>query len=253
METEDVFRGAVKLCSVQAGNCVLNNSLDEEIAQDETISVDQGEANKGGSSDDFALEFLHKFSTQKEDRASPAEEYNEVNLAVEDPSPITTSIPPAGWTPDNTALPTAAVSMVKQTLEQLVEKLTYPGCATDSSNEICTAIMLHPELLLSPSVLGMHTKMDGGLQSYVTGTAHAWIYTPKNRKRKKCQTNKCNDRRVTGTTGFALIFVYPDLSTVTTGKDEAANAYSKLHFGGRSYSLGKNSVLLQHGGDKQLR
>ena len=203
---------------------------------------------KGTNENDDAIDFVHEFSTRKGELASSVEDPNEELWSGKDPSLITATLSSSSLTSGNAAIPTAMVTMATQTMEQLVGKLTNPGCATDTSNEICTAIMLHPELLSSPSVLGMHPKMDGGLQNYVPGTAHAWLYAPKKRRRKEY-----NDRIDGQTTGFALIFVYPDIHNVSSENEQGAQGNSKLHFGGRSYPLCNNSVLLQHGGHKLLR
>jgi len=247
METEGLLSGKYEACNSSTQQDELNRIPQEIIAHDETIRFDRAEANDECSDDD-AIEFLHEFSTQKEERVSSAEGANEKCCSGKAPSLITATLPSSSSMSENAALPTAVVTMSTQTIEQLVSKLTDPGCATDSSNGICTAIMLHPELLSSPSVLGMHPRMDGGLQNYVPGTAHAWLYTPKKRRRKRC-----NDRIDGTTTGFALIFVYPDVNRASSANVQGTQGNTKLHFGGRSYSLCNNSVLLQHGGHKLLR
>jgi len=251
METEGSLSGAVETHGVLADASGLSRSLNTKkpLGPDKTIRVivDHGQVNEK-CSDDGAIEFLHEFASRREELTSSAEEVGDNLCPDNELSVNTTTIPPPELTPDNIALPTAVVTMATQTLEQLVNMLTNPGCATETSNEICTAIMLHPELLSSSSKLGMYSKMDGGLNNYVPGTAHAWLYTPKKRRRKQC-----NDQMEGITTGFALIFAYPDSSRPSPGTEEAANAKAKLHFGGRSYPLCNNSVLLQHGGDKLLR
>ena len=250
METEGSLSGAVETHGVLADACGLRRSLHTKnpLGPDETIRVivDHGQVNEK-CSNDGAIEFLHKFSSHREELACSAEEVDD-DLCPDNALSVNTTMPPPELTLDNKALPTAVGTMATQTLEQLVNMLTNPGCATETSNEICTAIMLHPELLSSSSKLGMYSKMDGGLNNYVPGTAHAWLYTPKKRRRKQC-----NDQIEGVTTGFALIFAYPDSSRPSPGTEEAANAKAKLHFGGRSYPLCNNSVLLQHGGDKLLR
>jgi hypothetical protein len=132
-------------------------------------------------------------------------------------------------------------------LKALVEKLITPGRASDNTNEICAAILLHPDLPKKPSVLPLYSKMNGGLRTYSSGCAHAWLYTPRKRPSKTDETN----------VGYvsnspALVFVYPDDATQSPGVDdeETAKMKNKLHFGGRGYPLSNNSVLLQHGAHK---
>jgi hypothetical protein len=143
----------------------------------------------------------------------------------------------------------AGVALAPPTLQALVERLTLPGHATDDTNDVCAAILLHPDFSKNPSVLSMYTKMNGGLRNYLTGTAHAWLYTPRKRPSRMGDSDLdyVSD-------SLALVFVYPDDHAPTAGNDEgdSAKPRNKLHFGGRAYPLWNNSVLLQHGAHKPL-
>jgi hypothetical protein len=134
-------------------------------------------------------------------------------------------------------------------LHELVDKLVTPGRATDTSNDICASILLHPNFACDPSVLGMYSKMNAGLRNYVPGTAHVWLYTP--RKRSKNASEKDVEY---ASEKLALVFVYPDEFGPPSIDDiELLKPKNKLHFGGRAYPLCNNSVLLQHGAHKPLR
>jgi hypothetical protein len=143
----------------------------------------------------------------------------------------------------------AGVALAPPTLQALVERLTLPGFAADDTNDVCAAILLHPDFSKNPSVLSMYTKMNGGLRNYLTGTAHAWLYTPRKRPSRMGDSDLdyVSD-------SLALVFVYPDDHAPTAGNDEgdSAKPRNKLHFGGRAYPLWNNSVLLQHGAHKPL-
>jgi hypothetical protein len=146
----------------------------------------------------------------------------------------------------------SVVALAPPTLEALVERLTLPGRATDDTNDVCAAILLHPELSKNPSIFSMYSKMNGGLRNYSTGTAHAWLYMPRKRPIKPCKPNDSDLDYVSDS--LALVFVYPDEHVPAAGNDEgeAAKPKSKLHFGGRAYPLCNNSVLLQHGAHKSF-
>jgi len=135
------------------------------------------------------------------------------------------------------------------TLQELVDKLVSPGRATDTSNDICASILLHPNFASDPSVLGMYAKMNAGLRNYSPGTAHVWLYTP----RKRSSSYGGNELEF-ASEKLALVFVYPDEYGPPSFEDfELLKPKNKLHFGGRAYPLCKNSVLLQHGAHKPLR
>jgi hypothetical protein len=143
----------------------------------------------------------------------------------------------------------AEVALAPPTLRALVERLTLPGRATDDTNDVCAAILLHPDFSKNPSVLSMYSKMNGGLRNYSTGTARAWLYTPRKRP------SRMDDSDLDYVSdSLALVFVFPDDHFSIAGNDEgeAAKSRNKLHFGGRAYPLWNNSVLLQHGAHKPL-
>lgn len=134
-------------------------------------------------------------------------------------------------------------------LQELVDKLVSPGRATDTSNDICASILLHPNFASDPSVLGMYAKMNAGLRNYSPGTAHVWLYTP--RKRSKSYGGKELEY---ASEKLALVFVYPDEYGPPSLDDfELLKPKNKMHFGGRAYPLCNNRVLLQHGAHKPLR
>jgi hypothetical protein len=52
----------------------------------------------------------------------------------------------------------AEVALAPPTLRALVERLTLPGRATDDTNDVCAAILQHPDFSKNPSVLSMFRK-----------------------------------------------------------------------------------------------
>jgi hypothetical protein len=134
-------------------------------------------------------------------------------------------------------------------LKALVDGLLLPGRATVKSNDICAAIMLHRELTTGSSTLSMYSKMSGGLRNYVAGTAHAWLYTPKRRL-----NNAHRSAPDFASNSFSLVFVYPEDSSASSDNcnDATQKSKSNLHFGGRTYALSNDRVLLQHGTHKAL-
>ena len=146
--------------------------------------------------------------------------------------------------------PDGADPPAQPSLQALVDGLLLPGRATVKSNDICAAIMLHPDLTTGSSSLSMYSKMSGGLRNYEAGTSHAWLYTPKRRL-----NNVHRSAPDFASDSFSLVFVYPE--ELGTSSDSGDNATQKsktnLHFGGRSYEMCNGSVLLQHGTHKALR
>jgi hypothetical protein len=218
---------------------------DEEIQEDDDDAADENSA-------DGTIDTLRLYSAQQEGLAYPVQQERpaDAGLVGED-WPFAAAYPPL--------LPTGAAAAAEgagvvalgapPTLQALVQRLTLPGRANDDTNDVCAAILLHPDLSNYPSVLSMHSKMNGGLRTYSTGTAHAWLYTPRKR------TSKLSDSDLGYVPdSLALVFAYPDDQGPAAGNDEgeAAKPKNKLHFGGRAYPLCNNSVLLQHGAHKPL-
>jgi hypothetical protein len=217
---------------------------DEEIQEDDDDAEDESRA-------DDAIEISRVYSAQQQgpafsvqqERPADAGLLGEHWLFAEAYSPLL----PTGAAA--TAGEVGVVALAPPTLEALVERLTLPGRANDDTNDVCAAILLHPDLSKNPSVLSMYSKMNGGLRNYSTGTAHAWLYTPRKR------TSKLNENDLGYVSdSLALVFVYSDDKGPAAGNDEgeAAKPKNKLHFGGRAYPLCNNSVLLQHGAHKPL-
>ena len=141
--------------------------------------------------------------------------------------------------------PHGAGDPAQPSLQALVGELLLPGRATARSNDICAAILLHPDLTTDTSTLTMYLKMSGGLRNYVAGTFHAWLYTPKRR---------LNNALNFAPNSFSLDFVYPEDSSASSNNcdDAAQKSKSNLHFGGRTYAMSNGRVLLQHGTHKAL-
>ena len=138
----------------------------------------------------------------------------------------------------------SAHDSVSRTLEELLNELTLPSMATAETNDICSAILRHPDLSKKPSGINVYSKMNGGLKNYVPGTAQAWLYVP----RKRARTDDDNDH-LNVLNRLALIFVYPDELGPSSRCEDPKN---KLHFGGRAHEINNGSVLLQHGAYKFL-
>ena len=208
---------------------------DEEIRKDDDDAEDENSA-------DGTIEFLRQFSAQQAGSA-------EAGLTGECWPFAVTKPPIFQIGAAATAAGVGSVALARPTLQSLVERLTLPGRATDDTNDVCAAILLHPDFSKNPSVLSMYSKMNGGLRNYSTGTAHAWLYTPRKRPSKP---NDIDLGYVSDS--LALVFVYSDDKGPAAGNDEgeAAKPKNKLHFGGRAYPLCNNSVLLQHGAHKPL-
>jgi len=141
----------------------------------------------------------------------------------------------------------------KISLEALVHRLLQPGCATNESNFICAAIMLHADLSKHYSALKHYSKLNEGLRYCSNGSSHAWLYTPRRQSNRTTKSgNGCYEYVPEG---LAMIFVYPDDSTTSrsananTGVASSANC---LRFGGRAVSLCDGNVLLQHGSNQHL-
>ena len=142
----------------------------------------------------------------------------------------------------------------KISLEALVHRLLQPGCATNESNFICAAIMLHADLSKHYSALKHYSKLNEGLRYCSNGSSHAWLYTP--RRQSNRTTKSGNGGYEYFPEGLALILVYPDDSTMSrsaNGTSRTLPSSSGLRFGGRAYSLGDGSVHLQHGSYQRLR
>ena len=210
---------------------------DEEIRKDDDDAEDENSA-------DGTIEFWRLFSAQQAGSA-------EAGLTGEY-RPFAVTYPPhfqIGAAATASGVGSVALAPARPTLQSLVERLTLPGRATDDTNEVCAAILLHPDLTEIPFILSTYSKMNGGLRNYSTGTAHAWLYTPRKRP------SKPNDIDLGNVSDSpALIFVYPDDQGPAASKDEGETAKSKnkLHFGGRAYPLCNNSVLLRQGAHKPL-
>jgi len=220
---------------LQAGGRAYDQAEEEafrEVQEDDDVDDD--------NSADGAIEFLRAYTAQQESAQQHVSEKEWLSgehwsFAAACPSDL-----PGGAA--------AAVAMMPTTLQALVERLVLPGRATDDSNNICAAIMLHPDLLKSPSVLSQYSKMNGGLRNYSTGTAHAWLYTPRKQPSRTDDSDLDHE-----SDNRALVFVYPDAIDPSAGDDgDDAKPKNKLHFGGRAYPLCNNSVLLQHGAHKPL-
>ena len=212
----------------------------ESFINDEEIHNDDDAEDE--NSDDGAIEFLRAYSAQQAGSA-------EAGLTGEH-WPFAATYPPHfQFCAAATAAGVGSVALARPTLQSLVERLTLPGRATDDTNDVCAAILLHPDLSKIPYILSMYSKMNGGLRNYSTGAAHAWLYTPRKRPSKP---NYSDLGYVSDS--LALVCVYPDEQGPTAGSDEGKTARpkNKLHFGGRAYPLCNNSVLLQHGAHKPL-
>jgi len=138
-------------------------------------------------------------------------------------------------------------------LEALVDRLLQPGGATNESNDICAAIMLHADLSENCSGLKHYSNMSLGLRECTPFSPHAWLYTPRRMpKRMAANGESCE----TVTEGLAMIFVYPNESCTASRSTNATcrpvPSKTGLYFGGRTYSLGGGSVLLQHGSHQHL-
>lgn len=136
-------------------------------------------------------------------------------------------------------------------LPVLVQRLLEPGRATDETNDICISIMLHPDLARDSFALRKYSKMSGGLHNYYPGSSRAWLYTPRNHPSRPRSSNSEDD-----ISRLSLIFVYPEESgSANTDRREpsATTSRNKLHFGGRTFPLWNNSVLIQHGAHKPLK
>ena len=213
----------------------------ESFIKDAEIRKDGDDAEDENSADG-TIEFLRQFSAQQAGSA-------EAGLTGECWPFAVTNPPIFQIGAAATAAGVGSVALARPTLQSLVERLTLPGRTADDTNDVCAAILLHPDLTEIPYILSKYSKMNGGLRNYSTGTAHAWLYTPRKRP------SKPNDIDLGNVSDSpALIFVYPDDQGPAASKDEGETAKSKnkLHFGGRAYPLCNNSVLLRHGAHKPL-
>jgi len=138
----------------------------------------------------------------------------------------------------------SAHDSASRTLEELLDELISPQTATSETNDICSAILRHPDLSKKPSGLNVFSKMNGGLKNYVPGTAQAWLYVP----RKRAYMTNATEQPST-LSRLALIFVYPD-ECGPSGQYE--DPKTKLHFGGRAHEINNGTVFLQHGSYKFL-
>jgi len=124
------------------------------------------------------------------------------------------------------------------TLEELVDRLKRADCDSAETKELGVAILTHPDHLKDTSNLKVYSKLNGGLKYYSPGTAQAWLYNPKKRKREIEHEDESDSA--------VLVLVYPEISVPRS----KSNNTSKMafHFGGRANSFGVDGRLkIQYG------
>ena len=135
------------------------------------------------------------------------------------------------------------------TVDELVDQLKHQYSNSKATNNIGAAIIKHPDLMTNTSALKVYSKLNGGLKDASPGTAHAWLYTPKKRKRARSHNGNL-DSALDCT---ALVLVYPEnLGPSCSTDDDSKNTF---HFGGRAHTFRNGSdgcVRIQHGSCRAL-
>ena len=105
---------------------------DEEIRKDDDDAEDENSA-------DGTIEFWRLFSAQQAGSSEAGLTGAIWPFAV-------TYLPHFQIGAAATAAGVGSVALARPTLQSLVERLTLPGRTTDDTNDVCAAILLHPDL-----------------------------------------------------------------------------------------------------------
>jgi len=135
------------------------------------------------------------------------------------------------------------------TLEELVDRLKLRYFDSNETNNVAAAIITHPDLMKNTSTLNVYSKLNGGLKHSPPGQAHAWLYTPKKRKRNPDFDSDPDD----AFDSTALVLVYPEVFGPSSCNDD--DSKSNFNFGGRAHTFRNGSercVRIQHGSCRAL-